>query len=131
MSDIPDTLPAGGDLDCEVAERIFGWTDARWDEIGYSGKPPGKETYTEVPKFSTDPAAMMQVVERMKSLGWLVHMLAMADGWVVNARRHILPANGDWQEATFTTDFIQEIGDTLPEAVCIAALSALSREVRP
>jgi hypothetical protein len=69
-----------------------------------------------------------RVVEELKDHGWLPHVLAMTDGWVVNARRYDL-RSGRWDadDVMQTSDMVQEIGDEVGEAICNAAVAAMAK----
>jgi hypothetical protein len=74
-----------------------------------------------------------RIVEELKARGWLAHVLAMVDGWVVNARRYEL-RTGRWDDGAnvmSTTDMVQEIGDEAGEAIANAAVAAMAKVSPP
>lgn len=66
-----------------------------------------------------------RLVEEMMRRGWLLHILACVDGWIVNGRRYEL-ANGRWNRMAMpTSDMVQENGDEVGEAIGKAVIAAL------
>lgn len=133
-------MPAGRELDRAVAQGVFGLPERTLDDpcpncggemrnCGIRARCFNCDEWIHAPyrDYSTDIAAAWDVVEKMHARGWLFHVLAMVDGWVVNAREYALPPDGDWQKAMNTPGFVQEPGDTAPETICRAALSAVTQ----
>lgn len=125
---------AGRDLDSLVAEKVMGRT---WDETlcrvcGWPIVPDGETgcwssncsmrplplSHADAPRpYSIDPAAAWQVVERMREDGWQCVISSRADGWyVLFERGH---------------DSIDAEADTMPLAVCRAALAAITSKEKP
>jgi hypothetical protein len=119
-----ETMPAGPVLDSEVVRNVFGWRcgddihaarDHVWDEGEWIPKP----------RFSTDPRAMMLVLEWLSEQGVRVEL----DNWYHEPKFktlgcEILASNGEL--------IAQGEGDTLPLAVARAALAyARSRKLPP
>jgi hypothetical protein len=71
MTPSPDTLEAGRELDALVAQHVMGWRDVlpNTPRTNFHGYPTLDREAREVPAYSTDPAAMMKVVERMREKG--------------------------------------------------------------
>lgn len=134
------------DIDREVAEKVMGWPKAEYitDEMRRKDMPIygwrnchlkhelesecehqwycGKETYYPAPRYASDPAAMMQVIEKMRDNGWTVSMTVYPAGskfLVIVTAQH--PSKS-------SLDLICKDADTLPRAVCLAALKALGGE---
>jgi hypothetical protein len=132
------TLDAGRELDALVAERVMGWTHVGPHPWGKPhGVPPEGRVYNErfgeasrpvglveVPAYSTDIAAAWQVVEKIRNTdeapdqtywnftdcsgcGWRAEVLQVL---TENDMPHLV-AYG--------------VGETLPEAICRAALAAV------
>lgn len=112
------------ELDAQVAERIMGWLPpSHADTVAMRGRQfMSHSTYDglylsplgeirQVPRYSSDIAAAMEVVERLQIDGYDVEMLGH-DGWYVVFRETHAPT-----PKTF--------GATLPEAICRAALKAV------
>lgn len=122
-------------LDREVAEKVMG---DRWvpdcpdypNGPGWWISPGGHKCSTAdggPANYSTDIAAAWRVLEHMKALGWLLHVNAASDGFVVNGGGYDLPESGEWGGAMLTNRFMQAPGDTAPEAICAMALAVVAR----
>jgi hypothetical protein len=126
-------MKPGRELDCLVAEKFFGYK-VEWLPNPRHPHEHGKNvaiepmtcspphlfkgwwcpTYWEIPHYSTDIAVAWQVVEKMQERDWMGVMISPAmghgwKGWAVN----------------FGGDDSLVYGETLPEAVCKAALLAV------
>lgn len=114
-------LGLGWELDALVAERVMGWVRTNRSRFGIApagpvfwGPPDGEGSVTTVlPRFSTDIAAAFEVVDRMqgREYGW--------DLWLPNSAgfqrvAKVYNGSGEWTAK----------GDTLPEAICRAAIAA-------
>lgn len=145
MSDTPDTLPAGRELDAEVAEKVMGW---RWIKLKINGvvaifsperaadwishnvciDVTGKESDFErasdwdradcLPAYSTEPAAMMRVVEVLRERFGVVEMSGIGNQWFCRVRG--ICEHGDAARS-----------ETLPLAVARAALAAVKESPCP
>ena len=108
-------VQAGRELDAKVAEVVMGWT--------YRGLHPIHECPlwatghgdTFLPKFSTEWDGMRLIVERMRELGWLY---AACCGYETHRFQFYRPGCRD-------TVGIGSNCETLPHAVCLAALAAI------
>lgn len=125
----------GRDLDRQVAEKIMGYTPPEHPKTKairmkacmthssydtFLGLPNGGGIDLP-PKFSTDPAAMMQVIEAMRENGQYISIscLPRSTTWAVQI--HNDP--DDEQIVTFASN-------QLSEAVCLAALAAVDAMTR-
>jgi hypothetical protein len=118
------------ELDAEIAEKLFGWTDIAWmDNVhGVRGVAPRAFLGTAqiVPRYSSDIAAAFLVVEKMRerrvliNLGQLFNEVSDMWGsgtcWLANA--HVYGSDSQ-------VDHFQAVADTAPLAICLAALQAL------
>lgn len=127
-------------LNVRVASVIMGWT--QWTDLsGDCPDTPGLTVFADwgdsadmtvyvndgdddegEPDFYFNPAEDMddawRVLERMRERGWLMHVLAMLEGYVVNAN-----------ETGGRDGMVQIPCDTAQEGICLAALKAV--EVAP
>ena len=99
-------------VSCHDFPSPAGWWVA---EIGTDHGPPEEDDapveWRPLPELADLIDRAWRVVDEMYQRGWLLHILQMTDGWVVNGRRYELPppAKGmtwrrRWQEAVNTTD---------------------------
>lgn len=125
MSELSDR-----ELDVQIAERLFGikkifkpsdyvaGRDALYGSDEPSWIPSGKSPRTHmidatpIPCFSTDISAAMKVVEKMRELEYFPKLWA-AQMWNVEF----------WTDGKFIASANE---DSLPRAICEAALAALS-----
>lgn len=104
-------LVAGRELDALIAERIMGWVRGRRYGNGngdwiIDGKE-GRRTWETTPRYSSDSAAAMQVFQRLREMDFIVVLETAINGqWCVTVE--------NWEEAA----------DTIPLAICRAALQA-------
>ena len=106
LSEKKMALKAGRELDALVAEKVMGLPGAAvggWYNPNLLDGPP---------PYSTDIAAAWEVVEKLLELGWHVDI---EDGWCV-----IVYGGRDGK-----ADSEMEVGETAPEAICLAALEAV------
>lgn len=109
------------ELDATVAEKVFG------HEIGFQGKEPGIvrhkvegdwETWSSLPRFSTDVSAAFLVVEEMRTKQGCAAVLCSpvdrGTKWDVTI--------GDHDRVAFHG---QASDPSLPRAICLAALRAV------
>jgi hypothetical protein len=105
------------ELDLDVAEKVMGFDrlTARVDPMNRAGEPQYHMGYPHghdfAPFYSTDIAAAMQVVEKMERRVEIVYVPNTALPWMVWLRD---------SERTFA--------ETLPEAICRAALAAVAEK---
>jgi hypothetical protein len=140
---------AGRDMDAAVALAVMGWRDRMpLETFGeHVARPPtASGLHARIPAYSTDPGAAWQVVEAMRAKGWLVAVKAQAPG-----HAFIIPGTrSEYDDAEFARlvgagkvvcdmQYMAEpfkyrdafcMADTMPEAVCRAALSALNGGAR-
>lgn len=108
---------SGRELDAAVAERVMGWQ--RQPDYNYWMSFPAGETFKlhaliATWKPSEDIGAAMEVVEKMRSLGWSFACTLY---------------EGKLPYATFCTGTVKSSSnaeaDSLPKAICLAALAAM------
>lgn len=106
-------MKPGPEMDVLVAEKVMGWRrvpsrPGRWT---VPGAPPEANYPSAVPPFSTSPLDAFEVVEKLRGEG---------------LRPIIMPDWGrQWQVVIYRGARLIEQGpfcDTMPEAVCKAAL---------
>lgn len=102
------SLPAGRELDYKVVKHVFGWPLKQNDRmtLDHASKP--------VPHFSTDIAAAWQVVEKLNCLQFLLSRENCAG----------VRFDASFYNQLDTGDIVTETADTLPLAICRAALRA-------
>lgn len=109
---------AGGDLNCEVAEKVMGWRlDAEFG-AWYQGKDRGTCVCLEeeTPDWSRSLWDAFHLVEKMFDAGWRIYI----DGPRFEDR--------EWR-VMFAKDRVSEWASaaTLPLAICVCSLKALDR----
>lgn len=125
-------VEAGPKLDAEIAAKVFGWTDLQFlpRPNYFAGFLPNARehnlTMQPVSRYSTEIVAAMEVVERFEDEGWRISL---------NSSPHA-PRTLRWRVDLFKERFpreenvsVSELSETLPEAICLAALSAKAAEV--
>lgn len=118
----PPPSAAGRDVDAMVAEAL-GWTrlpTTNWPTWGF---PPGVEQIRScnermVPAYSRDPAAAQLVIDAMRAKGYMVRFEFYPNGPVVAL---VIGPSG-----AVETRCERFSAETMPLAVCRAALSALA-----
>lgn len=110
-------MKPGRYLDAMVAEKVMGW---RHDPGTYEGSrylldPAGARS--AIPNYSTDIAAAWEVVEKLKGATAHFQLQSIPGGWSTRIFR--VPAGLS----------NEEIADTAPMAICLAALKAVGVEV--
>lgn len=134
-SDLAPRELSDRELDCLVAERVFGYRRVKDESRDYHGIQhggeylapptiPDEDLWRYLPasgpisfgyfvghscRYSSDPAAMMQVLKTMDDRGYEVYISNTPTGW----RCSMLP----WP------DFDDK---SLPRAICLAALAAVT-----
>lgn len=122
-------------LDAQVAEKIMGWL--QWDgEDDWNGPPDktmffrgggkwlsvyenGYENPTRHVAFSSDIESAMEVVEKMRELGW---SFGAQRGWPTDREQRWLAEFGSRARA------YHEYDGSLPLAITLAALKAVEGE---
>ncbi len=107
---------AGRELDRLIARKVMGWVVFEANrEIRFTD-PTNAMMSRRVPDFSTDMAATMAVVGEMASPGFAVKMIARG--------------SGDFYVEWRCDDLViaEEEADSLPLAICLAALATAPRE---
>jgi hypothetical protein len=123
-----DKLVSGPELDRLVAEKVMGLIRHDWVEgCGQAGvlstyegcsrcereRRPAREDEPCIRAYSTDIADAMDVFEKMRSAGWAPEIWAMKS---VSRVRLYVPEK---------FEFIEQEEQTIPLAICRAALKAL------
>lgn len=99
------------EIDITLTEKLFGWKFQELDGYYYYHVTP--DCTCGVDYYSTDPAAMLLVIEKMREKGWVFHYYC-GTAW----------AAGFGRPQQSLRHGVSEI-ETLPLAVAIAALAAL------
>ena len=130
MTNTTTTLPAGRELDALVAEKVMGWVRGRRYGNGngewiIDGKTSVSRTWDSTPSYSTSIAAAWEVVEKMRNTKeapdetyWVLTDCA-GSGWRAEILQVLTENDAPHQVA-------YGVGDTLPLAICLAALAALA-----
>lgn len=114
------------ELDSLIAEKVFGWSDIEWSQSSYEfpEEPPPRflrghldgGLWREIPHYTTDPAAAMQVLEKCAE--------ALPGGVKVRRRKHDLA----WTVAKFEDlSPVWSVSKTLPIAICRFAKALYSK----
>ena len=113
------------DLDAQVAEKVMGFSILIADKpmLGFIGQgdPYWLDAYKQprmTPFYSTDIKAAFEVVEKLGKDGWIV-TLHRDFNWYCDLA---------WLTEDDTTWTSADAADTLPEAICLAALKAVGEE---
>jgi hypothetical protein len=117
---IGDKELSGVNLNFAIAERVMGWTRGRrygngngeWIVPGRDDKAP--LYWSQTPRFSECIEAAMQVIEKMRESELFIVMMNL-EGWNV----HFVTVNAQRNRT------LQFHSDSLPEAICRAALAAI------
>ena len=121
-------MKAGRELDALVAERVMGWriddADGKWT----SPSPNAITHFTRPPAYSTDIAAAMEIVPRLRAFGW-VYFTLQSFAPVIEQLQ--------WSEDTMKVEWWAEFSryrspveatsphcETPAHAICLAALRA-------
>lgn len=120
---------AGRGLDACVAEVVMGWTNVEIEQgIDWQGKAykswfgvrPGKKWGDDVAAYSTDPAAMMEVIEHCKSRYTGSEEFGMCMEYCEAVKK--------WYACCGSgTDSVMS-SESLACAVCLATLAACAKE---
>lgn len=138
-------IEAGRELDAFVAVEVFGW---KWlehfqtrgamlmppdradmglrDRLWYRTEKREGDTH-DVARYSTTGNGMLAVLERMRELGWEWDISEVSSGPVGAEHTQYARAWSASLEAFSDDDgrFFISRADTLPHAVCLAALEAV------
>lgn len=119
------TVRAGQALDELIAIKVMGWRLANGMGIN-TIYPPGLHPASNVlghtvPAYSTDIAAALTVLEKMR-----LHVGPYGDLCVGVKTNYYCSSEHDWNEAK-----VFAVGDTVPLAICFAALKAVGIEAQP
>ena len=108
-------LPVGPELDAAVA-RALGWTQDEGFWVQPKGWRASFPLQGHAPRFSTDWGPAGEIVECLRRRGWEVDLHAFPPGPNLPEGWRFQMSKGDI--------FHQDIGDSMPEAVCRVVLLA-------
>lgn len=100
------------ELDALIAERVMGATR---DADGFYEWPNSQYASYEAPDYTSNIRMAFEVVEAMRERGWYFSCIVAKD-WISAA--FVLEEEGHDPKAS------EEFADTLPRAICLAALRA-------
>ena len=117
------------EIDARVAEIVMGWTNIRpaldsmrhpetnewWEDI-WGDEPGAKGNPYCIPAYSTDPTAMMEVLEEMRAEGWR---------WFYDYRPDAGPEFAHAFRFIRGSEIHRADAPTLPMAVSLAAIDAM------
>lgn len=117
-------MPAGRELDALVATKVLGYTydPESWVEWGITSPDGNREGELFLRAYSTDIAAALEVVEKMRGDNWRFgcssREFGTGDNWWAWLENPPHWESSDTKSATAEAD-------TLPLAICRAALLAM------
>lgn len=112
------------ELDAEIAAKVMGWHDVKFQPIAnafgekvldeYAGHPPNDLLKNAIiPKYSSNIQFAWDVLEKLKSVSVFAAVIsAKGQPWVCKVNKD--------------TAFVEERADAAPLAICKAALKAMS-----
>lgn len=122
------TIRAGRGLDAMIAERAMGWRYVRLVDGEWYGAPAEVPAVYRVPPFSTDVAAAWAVVERLHSLGRIGNTpcdlcvtVSFGDQSLCSLSETSTMGYVGYDGPLIN---VEEVADTVPLAICRAALAA-------
>lgn len=124
-------IPAGRELDVQIAENVMGWKTFRVGRELRFTHPSDAMVSPPVPEFSTDIAAAFVVVARMREQGF-VFELNICDhdgGPAVACAASFFRWDGKHSGAEATGNAEFSASDSVPLSICLAALSEVVRSV--
>lgn len=107
-------LPPGRELDALIAKKVMGYHLKKDDCNSYWIDNDNIEP-NHTHDYSTDISAAWQIVEKLRHTWWVD----------VEARSTLDVCKLESQEHINERKFIEEIGDSAPHAICLAALRTL------
>lgn len=123
-----DEMPAGRECDALIAEKVMGYTLSDLSLLAYpkyklfdieSGEFSGY--VKEVPHYSTDIAAALPIAEKLK-----ISLICSEDGWYAVVTEDVVhTCNREPNVAKEVHGKYWALADTIPLAICRAALKAL------
>lgn len=114
-------MKPGRELDALVAEKVMGWVIGS-DHISHDGIGFSRQ-YLDIalPRFSTDIFAAWKVVEKLHSLGFKIGVDAQTNSYSACVVATL--------EKGIYKVVANEVKETAPHAICLAALKAVGVEV--
>lgn len=123
-------MKPGSELDALVAEKVMGW------KPNYPGgwpHPPkdvpnrkrflNKDGETVIPNYSTDIAAVWEVVNKMRENGFESYLIGGPSAEVKSGR---MPSFGcRFFDGNQKMAFVRSEADSAPHAICLAALKVV------
>lgn len=138
-----DEVRSGRDVDAKVAERVFGWRaidvrhirgvgcPGRDEPCGFSPSNPSMVNDEVVPWFSTSIADAMKIIEKLNAI-WFFECEALPGDCSTNINpkwkakfwdaEPCIGGRGPGIAEVSGLEEFEGCGDTLPEAICMAAL---------
>lgn len=131
-------LPAGRELDLAIAEKVMGWKLVNYNTDKPAVSP---EDYADAAnndgwcwdgldgeawewKPSTDIAAAFQVEQHLKSFNIRLEINPTVEGYQVSCIRYTPDSDPDFNCAWTGIGHSVSYSDSLPHAICLAALKA-------
>jgi peptide subunit release factor RF-3 len=103
------------ELDALIAEKVMGIKETLVYELYDKSTGEKVITFDSIPHYSTDIAAALEVVEKLKSLGWNM-AITNNQGWAIWISQ-------DWIDDVMGIADVR--AETLPHCICLAALKAV------
>jgi hypothetical protein len=130
-----DTYQAGRELDALIAKEVFGLEakhNPTWGWWGYLEGDP--KTFSILPHYSTRTEAAFIIVKHLCQDGREPYELyfKLVYGWwpeELNVDRPLVGAVFDWKGTGDSKPLYQGLADTIPLAICRAALRAVREDV--
>lgn len=137
-------MNAGKELDALIAEKVMGWTKAEisneYGKILVLGNPKLKEKdwimmpaeYNPYLPYSTDISAAWEVVEKLSKTNTMVGTRTFNNQPWQSMCLILKSLNHEAYKNDFEQDFTQWItatGESIPHAICLAALKAVGHEI--
>lgn len=130
-------MKAGRELDALIAEKVMGWKKlyrkdytnvGDWHGLDWMYENKQSAIYYDAqtcPSYSVDIAAAWEVVEKLSAnrpLSTTLHVLASPGGnYCVNIFQNFMDSYGQWRQK----DLGYVVEDTVPHAICLAALKLI------
>jgi hypothetical protein len=123
----------GRNLDALIAEKVFSYRrfQRHWQQGAHRGLTEGWLTKDDIklagplPNYSTDIAAAWEVVEKLSTKYFMIETRVF-NNQPYQSQCLILKTGKPMPEDDLS-DWIVETGDTLPHAICLAALKAVDK----
>jgi len=113
LSQAAEDLPSGRNLDAEIAVRVFEWTSAE-------ARGAHADEDCLLPRYSTRINDAWTVVNKLNKLGFTVE----SKSYNAPPLQYICRVS----DSATKLDFAYTVGDSIPHAICLAALEALKNK---